>query len=41
MNFEKNKKYITKNIIVDKTVAKKKKAKDKKQKTGNKQHIVE
>jgi len=33
--------YIAKNTIVDKTVIKKKKAKGKKQETGNKEHIVE
>ena len=40
-NFEKNKKYIARNTIVDKTVAKEKIAKGKKQETGNKEHIVE
>jgi len=41
MNFETNKKYIARNTIVDKTVAKELKAKGKKQKTGNKEYIVE
>jgi len=31
----------TRNTIANKTVAKEKKIKDKKQETGNKQHIVE
>ena len=38
-NFERNKKYIARNTIIDKT--KEKKAKDKKQETGNKEYIVE
>jgi len=38
---ERNKECIARNTIVDKTVAKAKKAKGKKQETGNKEHIVE
>jgi len=40
-NFEKNKKHVVKNIIIDKTIIKEKKAKGKKQETENKKHIVE
>jgi len=36
MNFERNKKYITRNSIVIKTVVKELKAKGKKQETGTK-----
>ena len=39
--FQRNKKYVARNIIVNKTVAKEKKAKDKKQKIGNKDRIAE
>ena len=35
MNFERNKKYVARNKIVDKTIAKEKKVKGKKQETGN------
>jgi len=38
MNFERNRKYVARNTIVNKTVAKKNKAKGKKQETGNKEH---
>jgi len=41
MNFKRNKKHISRNIIIDKTIIKRKKAKDKKQETKNKEHIVE
>jgi len=37
MNFERNNTYIAR--IIDNTVAKELKAKDKKQETGNKKHI--
>jgi len=38
---QKKRKHISRNIIVDKTITKRKKAKGKKQETGNKKHIVE
>jgi len=40
-NFKRNKKYIARNTIIDKTIAKELKAKGKKQETGNKKYIVE
>ena len=39
INFKRNKKYIARNIIVNETIAKKKKAKGKKQEIGNKEPI--
>ena len=41
MDFRRKRKHISRNIIVDKTITKRKKAKGKKQETGNKEHIVE
>jgi len=40
-NFGRNKKHVTKNTIVDKTVINGQEATSKKQQIGNKEHIVE
>jgi len=41
MNFEESRKHVTRNAIIDKTIEKRKKTRDKKQEIGNKEHIVE